>query len=181
MGWTSTEMVLAVVAFVFAALGGIGLGWVGASFYWGPLLRAVLAEASAERRELATRIQGWEPERAAPSARAGGAASQPGSQPAKAAEWDAEYLAELELKGIRPNPDGGWWDLNCRWLFDTVEDIEAWRAMLVGKKLPITLNPGLAKDEGFDDALELAHKYVAQEKEKRIAEQSGEPVETSGG
>lgn len=162
-------------ALLFAAglLAGFGSGAACVFLYFRSWCDEHDRKTGAERRELLTRIQGWEPEPPRKPAPAGGHPASE-SHAAESAEWDQARLADSASKGILPNEDGGYWDTHSRWLFDSIEDIEAWRAMLLSKKLPITLNPGLANDMGFEDAMSMARNFASKEKDRRIAEESGD-------
>lgn len=188
MGSTIFEFWLGLVAFIFAVLSGGGLGWILAERYWLKLLqkfqtdfaeerKSLYFEAARDRDLLLTRIQGWEPE---PKRQPLVAPTQSnpqatGSQPTETAEWTGPSLEELAADGIVPNSGGdGFVDLHSNTVFDTVEDIGAWRAMLRHKKLPITLSPALASDMGFKDAIGMARRLQEKQKKERIAEESGD-------
>lgn len=182
MGSTSGDLTwLVLVAFVFAWFAGLGVGWILANVRFEKLLTGFLADARAERKEasverdsLLTRIQGWSPEPKETLAPAAMIPPRPqGSQPAETVEIDALSLAELAEKGIVPDGDG-FFDEYSKCLFDSVEDVEIWRAMLREKKLPVTLSPALAGEMGFADALGLARKLAEKRKKERIAEESGD-------
>lgn len=178
---STTGDLLSIVGFL-AFLAGLGIG-AGAALAWAQ--RAAAAERNAwakERWDLCTRIQGWEPDRPSGAASSGSSSIpvtaevlQAGSHPTEISEWDAAELANLEAEGIRADPGGGYWCTHARWLFDSVEDIRAWRSMLRSKGLPITLSPGLASDMGFEDAMQMARNHVAKQKAARIEEESGDP------
>lgn len=102
-----------------------------ATLHW---LSEQVEAAARERRELLTRIQAWEPgpepEPAAPSA---------GSQAVGSTEeYSREELAE---RRIQLNGAGGFIDLDCGVLFETVADIEAHRRALEDRGLPASTKP----------------------------------------
>lgn len=114
----------------------------------------LVADARLERETLLTRIQAWEPE---PKSEPPKPPQPQESQGSVLAEEPPRFTADqLASLGLRENSDGGFIDAATGALWETVEDVQEWRAMCRKKGWPENVHPGLLQDDGAPAAVEAA-------------------------
>ena len=95
--------------------------------------------AAAERRELYARIQAWETTAQEVSEIAASAVSQP--KEVHSDEPDGYTASDLAKMSIQPNSDGGFIDLMTKGVWDSIGEIQEYRAILRARGLPATTHP----------------------------------------
>jgi hypothetical protein len=115
---------------------------------------------AAERRELCTRIQCYDPA-AGDDAKA--PFERPGSQPPESTEGPRIYNAEeLQALGLELTEDGVIYDRRSGGTFETVEDWKYYINDLRKKGLPLNTNPQVLTDEGVKAAVTAARSATAE-------------------
>jgi len=126
-----------------------------------------MESAAAERRELYSRIQAYDPnvgDFTPPSIVA--PPSRPGEEQQGPRSFTEEELGQL---GLVEQADGMLRDTRNDALFETVEDWRFWQAELRKRRLPESTRPDEALELGWEQAVSLAKQRVAEKKKPMAA------------
>lgn len=117
---------------------------------------------AAERRELYTRIQAYDPnvgEYTAPSITA------PESRPEEVQQGPRSFTEEeLGQLGLVEQADGMLRDTRNDALYESLEDWRFWQAELRKKRLPENVHPGEVQELGWEQAVSLAKQRAVAKK-----------------
>ena len=151
-------MIELVAAFAFGFISIVlALGIVALALFHFQVVDRILGEAAREREGLLTRIQAWDPNVnesvGVPAAQTVVHASAlQRTEDASSQELDDETERftsdQLAALGLRENSDGGYLDAQTGALWETVEDVQEWRAMCRKKGWPENVHPGMMQDDG---------------------------------